>query len=53
VARARYEDEKGIIERLGSGEDAEVNLDYGRQVSEKTLPEGSSPFLIGGLRLAD
>jgi hypothetical protein len=53
VARARYEDEKGIIERLASGEDAEVNLDYGEQAPEGTLPEGSSPFLIGSVRLAD
>lgn len=45
LARARYSDQKGIIERLASGLDAEVNLHY-------DVPEGAG-HLIGGFGLED
>jgi hypothetical protein len=50
-ARARYEEEAGIVERLAKGEDAEVNLDYSEQVPEGERDPTSLPFLIGGFHL--
>ena len=50
-ARGRYELPAGIIEQIAFGETAIVHLDYGDQVGEEDLPEGTSPFLIGGLHL--
>lgn len=51
TARRRYKEPTGIVERLAAGEWADVNLGYGDQVGEEDLPHGSSPFLIGGVRL--
>lgn len=53
TASRRYADSSGIIERIAAGEDADVNLSYADQVAEEELPSGESPFLIGGVRLAD
>ncbi len=53
TATRRYADPAGIIERVAAGEIAPANLDYGDQVGKEDLPEGASPFPIGGLRLAD
>jgi hypothetical protein len=53
TATRRYKDETGIIEQVAAGQTAPANLDYGDQVSPENLPEGVSPFLIGGVRLAD
>jgi hypothetical protein len=50
-ARARYEEEAGIIARLAKGEDAEVNLDYSDQVPEGERDPTSLPFLTGGFHL--
>jgi hypothetical protein len=50
-ARARYEDEVGIVEHLAKGEDADVNLDYSDQVPEGERDPTSLPFLIGGFHL--
>jgi len=44
VARARSEDEVGIVDPLGHGEDAEVNLSYPDGVPEED--QGGSPKLI-------
>ncbi len=52
TAHRRYADSTGIIEQLASGEDVDVNLSYEDQVSSQSLPEGVSPFLIGGIILA-
>lgn len=46
VARARYEEQKAIIERLASGKDAEVNFLY-------RTPEGTPGHLIGGFELEE
>jgi hypothetical protein len=51
MARARYEDEVGIVEHLARGEDAEVNLSYLDGVPEED--QGGSPKLIGGFRLEE
>lgn len=51
-AHRRYADERGIIEQLASGEDVDVNLGYADQVPTADLPEGVSPFLIGGVILS-
>ncbi|MEW6637995.1 MAG: hypothetical protein AB1425_14415 [Actinomycetota bacterium] len=53
TATRRYKDETGIIEQVAAGQTAPANLYYGDQVSPENLPEGVSPFLIGGVRLAD
>lgn len=53
TAHRRYADERGIIEQLASGEDADVNLGYDDQADATQLPEGVSPFLIGGVMLAE
>ena len=50
-AQGRYELPAGIIEQVAFGDTAIVHLDYGDQVGEEDLPEGTSPFLIGGLHL--
>lgn len=52
VARARYEDEVGIVEHLARGQDAEANLSYSEQVPEGERNPKSTPKLIGGVRLA-
>jgi hypothetical protein len=51
VASARYEDERGILEHLARGEDAEVNFDYSDQIPEEERESRSLPFLIGGFHL--
>lgn len=53
TASRRYADPSGIIEQVAAGEDADANLSYADQVGEEELPSGESPFLIGGVRLAD
>lgn len=53
TARRRYAEERGIIEQIASGKDVDVNLGYGDQVPEERLPEGVSPFLIGGVILSE
>ena len=50
-ARGRYELPAGIIEQIAFGETAIVHLDYGDQVGGENLPEGTGPFLIGGMRI--
>jgi hypothetical protein len=52
TASRRYADPSGIIEQIAAGEDADTNLSYADQV-EGDLPPGESPFLVGGMRLAD
>jgi hypothetical protein len=52
VARARYEDEVGIVEHLARGQDAEANLSYSEQVPEGERDPRGTPKLIGGVRLA-
>lgn len=52
TARRRYADKRRIIEQIASGEDIDVNLDYEDQVPAGKLPEGVSPFLIGGVVLS-
>lgn len=51
TASARYDD-CGVIEQLAAGVEVDVNLGYGDQVAVEDLPEGESPFLIGGAILA-
>lgn len=51
VARARYEDEVGIVEHLARGRDAEANLSYSEQVPERERDPRGAPKLIGGFRL--
>jgi hypothetical protein len=51
VARARYEDEVGIVEHLARGRDAEANLSYSEQVPEGERDPRGTPKLIGGFRL--
>jgi len=51
VARARYEDEIGMVEHLARGEDAEANLSYSEQVPEGERDPRGTPKLIGGFRL--
>ena len=53
TAGRRYADHAGLIEQVATGEDADANLSYDDQVGEEELPSGESPFLIGGVRLAD
>lgn len=53
TASRRYAEPSGIIERVAAGEDADANFSYADQVAEEELPSGESPFLIGGVRLAD
>ena len=50
-ARGRYELPAGIIEQIAFGDTAIVHLDYGDQVGGENLPEGTGPFLIGGMRI--
>ena len=50
-ARRRHVLPEGRLAIVASGEHASVNLGYGDQVGEEDLPEGTRPFLIGGLRL--
>lgn len=52
-ARGRYELPTGIIDQITVGGSATVHLDYGDQVGSEDLPDGVSPFLIGGVRLTD
>jgi hypothetical protein len=52
-ASRRYADASGIIERVAAGDDADANFSYADQVAREELPSGESPFLIGGVRLAD
>ena len=52
VARARHEDEVGIVEHLARGQDAEANLSYSEQVPEGERDPRSASKLIGGVRLA-
>jgi len=51
VARARYEDEVGIVEHLARGRDAEANLSYSEQIPEGERDSRGAPKLIGGFRL--
>lgn len=51
TARRRYRDPTGLIEQIAQGKDADANLFYGDQVGAERMPEGVSPFLIGGVRL--
>lgn len=51
LARARYVDEVGILERLARGGDAEVNFDYSDQVPKGEQDPKTVPFLIGGFHL--
>lgn len=51
VAVSRYQDDVGIVEYLLAGSAIEVNLHYDEQVQLQNMPEGSSPFLIGGVHL--
>lgn len=51
TARRRYRDTTGLIEQIAQGEDADANLFYDDQVRAEHMPEGTSPFLIGGVRL--
>jgi hypothetical protein len=53
TATRRYADPAGIIGQVAPGEIAPANLDYGDQVGKEDLPEGTSPFLTGSVRLAD
>jgi hypothetical protein len=53
TASRRYADASGIIERVATGDDADANFSYADQVAREELPSGESPFLIGGVRLAD
>ena len=43
----------GIIQQIAAVEDADTNLSYADRVKEGNLPPGGSPFLVGGMRLAD
>ncbi len=52
TASARYDDDRGVIEQLAAGVEVEVNLGYEDQLAVEDLPEGESPFLIGGVILA-
>lgn len=52
-ARRRYKLPAGIIDQVASGKGATVHLHYGDGVDEGALAEGSSPYLIGGLNLAE
>jgi hypothetical protein len=51
VARARYEDEVGIVEHLARGQDAEANLSYSEQIPEGERDPKGTPKLVGGFRL--
>ena len=50
-ARRRYKLPTGIIDQIASGRGATVHLHYG--VGKDGPPEGSGPYLIGGLHLAE
>ena len=52
-ARRRHKLPRGLLEIVAFGEHAFVDLGYGDQVREGDLPESSSPYLIGGLHLAE
>lgn len=51
-AKGRYVLPTGIIDQMAVGESATVHLGYGDQVRKEDLPDGTSPFLIGGVSLA-
>lgn len=53
TATRRHVGETGIIEQIARGESADVNLSYQHQVDEERMPQGVSPFLIGGLQLRE
>ena len=53
TAKQRYVEPAGMIEIIARGEDANVNLSYADQVTRDKMPEGVSPFLIGGMRLLE
>lgn len=51
-ATRRYADTTGIIEQVASGERAPANLSYSDQVPEGEGEPGTTPKLIGSVRLA-
>jgi len=54
LATARYEeDSRAMVRIVADGGSVSANLGYADQVPPSAMPEGVSPFLIGGLRLRD
>ena len=50
-ARRRYKLPTGIIDQITSGRGAMVHLHYGDGAGGEDLPDGTGPYLIGGMRL--